>query len=214
MRRRIAHEPARVWRRVALCVAVWPTQYQRDADARSEQRGDADAHVRAHARVTPSHATTTTVRRRRRTPRMRVQIYRRVHRRQVKQDQKHGHGQCGQVRDAHTGSPRRRRAKHRPATAFQEETRHDVELCACAACGAREPMNAASKEEICLEELPEDHWLRFKQDALDQLNALPPNHAVLEKNGGVRHVDLRQIKSHFRSRAPDATFARCDRQHM
>ena len=64
----------------------------------------------------------------------------------------------------------------------------------------RDPGRSAAHE-CCLEELDEAHWLRYTQEALDTLNALPHAVSIVGEGNVEVEVDLREIKSFYRTHA-------------
>ena len=99
--------------------------------------------------------------------------------------------------------------KERMTDSYQAVMKQDRAICACASCGVREIRSElVAKTEFTLEDLPETHWLRFTSDdrrALEELissSLLEDGKLRLMHADGAPHlVDLRNIKSYFKSNA-------------
>lgn len=97
--------------------------------------------------------------------------------------------------------------KERMTDCYQAVMKQNRKICACASCGMRDLQSLATKRFV-LEDLPEKHWLRYTSDARQALDDLV-NSPLLEdgklklmdKDGASHLVDLRHIKSYFKSDA-------------
>ena len=92
--------------------------------------------------------------------------------------------------------------KRRLVHAYTSAMSHSMPLPGCAACGRRDPMLPAQTK-VILEDLSDDHWLRYSAEALADLNTMPTV-TLVDASGSKRDVSTKNIKNFFAASATEA----------